>query len=356
MKKILLLFLIQFAVGFSISNVNAQCIPDGSITTPGVIAFPSTVDCISRGVPFSDEIQFMNFDTIFFNNTWLTLQQLRIDSVNNLPCGINYQLNNTNGIYQNSEPGCISLSGTSYDTIGQYKLDVWASIDVGSGFFGPLQANNFDLLTFYTRVKYPASSCPFIDTLALNTLSACNSAYGLQLTLTATNELLCWNLQETAILSANVGNGSGHYSYQWNYADSLSCGDCPSPIFDSQIFQTGIFPVSVTVYDSVSTLSETQTINIDVNICGGINEHGVNYSLVIYPNPGKGVYTVELKDKPGSDYKLSLKSISGDEIKFKISELSTGKILLDIIDAAPGIYFLSAETEENLFVSKIVKQ
>lgn len=351
--KQLLLLLLTVNLTAMINNLMGQCIPDGSITTPGIIASPSTVDCINRGEAFSDEIQFMNFDSIYFNNAWVNLQQLRIDSVNNLPCGINWQLSSSNSIYQNSQPGCISLSGITYDTIGQYKLDVWASIDLGTGFFGPLQANNFDLLTFYTRVKYPNSSCPFIDTLAPNTISACNSTHGLQLTLNTTNDDLCWNFNETATISVDIENGSGHYSYQWNYGDSLSCSNCSAIIFESEIFQTGVFPVSVTVYDSVSTLSTTQTIDMTVSICGSVNENIQHNRIKIFPNPGNGNYNIEFPEAFSSDYRISVKDVQGREIAFNGICISSNRFSIALRDVPPGMYFLYLITEQNQYVNKL---
>ncbi len=355
MKKLILLFSI-LNCSCSIINCSAQCVPDGSITTPGIIASPSTVDCINRGYFFTDVIQFMNFDSIYFNGNWVTLQQLRIDSVNNLPCGINWQLSNSNGVYANSEPGCIWLSGISNDSVGQYKLDVWASIDLGTGFFGPLQANNFDLLTFYTRVKDFASFCPGIDTTAYNHLGQCNSTYGLQLTINTNNDFLCWNYGDVALINAHIENGSGHYSYQWNYSDSLSCDTCPSVLFDSQIFQTGIFPVSVTVYDSISTLSATQSIDMTVNICGGVDENEQRLQLLVYPNPGNGNYIIQLPENFSANYKLSVSDMHGRKIKSETEALSSTRLSLAIDDATPGIYFLFVTEGEKIYVNKLVKK
>lgn len=348
-------FLVMWLISNLLTNhVFSQCTPDGSITTPGVISSPSSVECISRGVPYSDEIQFMNFDQILFNGSLVTLQRLRIDSVNNLPCGINWQLNNENRIYQNSEPGCISISGITYDTIGQYKLDVWASIDLGSGFLGPLQANNFDLLTFYTRVKYPSASCPFIDTLAPNTISKCNSTYGMQLTLNTNNDFLCWNFNDVTLINTHIENGSGHYSYQWNYADSLSCSDCPSVFFDSQIFQTGVFPVTVTVYDSISTLSATQTIEITVAICGSVEENEKYSSLVVYPNPGNGNFTIEFPHGNIKTGIINLMDLRGSVLYSETIPVNGKRAELNFKNISSGIYLLETTIEKNRFLNKII--
>lgn len=307
-----------------------------------------SVDCISQGVTYSDIIQFRNFDSIYFNNAWVQLQQLRIDSVNNLPCGIDWSLSNANRIYDNSEQGCIQLSGVTNDSVGQYKLDIWASIDLGAGFFGPLQANNFNLLTFYVRVKPAIGICPQVDTAAFEHTSFCNSIYGLPVEST-TADTLCLNGNLT--LSVNVENGSGHYTYSWAPPANLSCTDCPSPVLQAQT--VGPYNYNVTVTDTISTLQTTEILNLYVDICDGIDEKVYYGALNIYPNPGNGFFTVEYPGQLVGDYTLSVRNIQGQEVI--VTPLTeANRLQLDMSTQASGVYFLSLIAEGRQYVNKLI--
>lgn len=331
----------------------AQCTPDGSIITPGVIMSASTLDCIDRGVYYSDTIQFRNFDSLYLNNTWLRLEHLKIDSVNNLPCGINWDLSNSNNIYDNSEYGCILVSGTTNDSIGQYKLEIWASVDLGGGFFGPISASDFDLLTFYVRVKPPVGVCPPIDTLAFNHTSDCGVHFGLPVDIESSEgDTICNDI--FTVLTVDAPLGSGHYSYMWSPNTNLSCDDCPSP----EYYPVGgslVNTYAVTVTDSVSGLSSSDTITLYTEICEGIEEY--SYSrLNIYPNPGEGTFFIQTGSSSSNTFDLSIKNIQGQEVIAKNYVNEGSRLELDMGDMPAGIYFVYVTDGSVHYMNKIVKK
>lgn len=318
----------------------------------------STLNCINRGLSYSDTIQFMNFDSIFFNNQWIELQRLRIDSVNNLPCGINWDLSNADGIFDNSEQGCILVSGTTNDPVGQYKLEVWASIDLGTGgFFGPLEANNFDLLTFYIRVKDNGSPCPAIDTNAVSAVSNCEVHFGLPLQiLSSQGTLLCngaigWSTE----LSVSASLGSGHYSYSWSPAVHLSCTDCPNPTYTTPGTPNYSEDIVVTVTDSVSGLSNTDTITINTDLCEGIEEYKFS-KLNIYPNPSEGSFFIQPGFSSSNTFDLSVKNIQGQEVITDSYVNEGSRLELNLSDMPAGIYFVYLTDGKLHYMNKVVKK
>lgn len=348
MKKLLLLASLLFTVQLTFG----QCTPDGSITTPGIISSPNNIDCITQGVPFTDTVQFMNFDSIYFNNQWVPLVGLIIDSVNNLPCGINWELNKPSNQYDPSEQGCILISGVTNDSVGQYQLEIWANVNIGTGYFGPILANNFDLLEFFVRVKSPSGICPVIDTTAFNHKSDCGIHFGLPVEAVSEDDSICvWT---STALSVNAPLGSGHYGYSWSPATGLSCTDCAEPEFNAGT--SGTHEIYVTIYDSISTLSSTDTVYVVADYCDGIDENNRYARLNVYPNPSEGKYFIEPSFSSSNTFDLSLRSIQGQEVMSKNYSNEGSRLELDIRDMPAGIYFIYLTDGKAEFMNKIVKQ
>ena len=90
---------------FITSISNAQCIPDASMTVPGLKPATDSLPCIVQSVPYDATIYIKNFTSLAGFN----IDSLIIDSVTNLPCGIFYIPNKTNASYASNEAGCINL-------------------------------------------------------------------------------------------------------------------------------------------------------------------------------------------------------------------------------------------------------
>ena len=77
----------------------------------------------------------------------------------------------------------------------------------------------------------------------------------------------------------------------------------------------------------------------------GVNENEAR--VKVYPNPTKGVVTVETKEKGA----VTVCNTLGQCVMQKV--LSGSQTVLDLQDAAPGLYLLRVETESGIFTSRI---
>jgi plastocyanin len=77
-------------------------------------------------------------------------------------------------------------------------------------------------------------------------------------------------------------------------------------------------------------------------------------TLNLYPNPSRGQITVQLNQKPGSDYALRLSNIIGQEIRTIAlkPELTPAGLPLDLSDLHTGMYFYSLLVDGKVVATK----
>lgn len=102
---------------------------------------------------------------------------------------------------------------------------------------------------------------------------------------------------------------------------------CSAHAFQSapgQLFQGMVGIINVTLATSTTDARPTATLNL-------------------FPNPSRGLVTVQLNQKPGADYKLRLSNIIGQEIRTIAlkPELTTAGLPVDLSDLHAGMYFYS---------------
>jgi hypothetical protein len=83
---------------------------------------------------------------------------------------------------------------------------------------------------------------------------------------------------------------------------------------------------------------------------GVVNKEDVNSVVKIYPNPNKGVFTIEVK-KVNKPYVKVLNTFG--EVVFE-KEISTSKTVLDLSNYAKGFYFVQISDHQNNYTKKLV--
>jgi hypothetical protein len=82
-----------------------------------------------------------------------------------------------------------------------------------------------------------------------------------------------------------------------------------------------------------------------------ITENG----LTIYPNPGKGLFTLKLTGEESTGAaKLSISNLQGSIIYAEAIQLESNTHSLDLSNAHPGIYFLTLMKDGEILPLKLV--
>jgi uncharacterized protein YjdB len=121
---------------------------------------------------------------------------------------------------------------------------------------------------------------------------------------------------------------------------------------------TGTATISYTVSNSCGSRSASHTVTVmspaDCNT--GINTTAkVNDELTVYPNPNKGIFTIELTAENDEEVNVVITNIIGKKVKE--FAMTTNKATNVHLTVTPGIYLLTANTARGVkYVTKLTVQ
>lgn len=111
---------LMIVAGFIVAS--AQCTPDVGIVNPGLHVDADT--CVEQGTAVSAVVQFKNYDQVTIGPIIANVDSIRFDSINNLPCGLQWTTNKADNKFVTNEVGCIAIQGTTNDPVGEYTADI----------------------------------------------------------------------------------------------------------------------------------------------------------------------------------------------------------------------------------------
>jgi hypothetical protein len=121
--------------------------------------------------------------------------------------------------------------------------------------------------------------------------------------------------------SPTAKGGTGNYTYQWNYESFLEDPAVANPV----AFPPGSLTFYVTVTDQEGC---TDTDGVYITVVGGTGINGTesNTSIIVFPNPGKGLFTIKITG-----------IINEQQIKISITNLSGQRVYENICNVEPVI-------------------
>lgn len=136
-------------------------------------------------------------------------------------------------------------------------------------------------------------------------------------------------------------------TYSWAGPNSFSSSIQNPSIANASLVNTGVYTVTV----DNNGCKQTSITNVIVSMCTNINELENTNILIIYPNPGKGVFNVVLnQDNAAIEVVNTLgKVIVSEKLNSKTHQLN-------ISNQASGIYFIKTIVDNETKIVKIVKE
>ena len=139
--------------------------------------------------------------------------------------------------------------------------------------------------------------------------------------------------------------GTPPYSYSWSPATFLSDAGIANPMLSGA--SVGNYQYVLTVSDSLNCLY-SDTMNLVVDPCPGMNESDLPFHLAVYPNPSDGLFKIQLLgDGPGSADLNVINNLG--QIVFHSSwyAVTSNTFKLDLSDFPKGIYVISLQSAKT---------
>jgi hypothetical protein len=233
-------------------------------------------------IPYDQKIDMQIPTTIVYLGAPRTLNWVRVDSVENLPCGLCWKTNNATNQFNGGTAGCVRITGTTYDAPGQYKLRIRVSANATVGF--PLTLTNQDAegfgVKFWARVEDLNGTCIVVDTLAPGNQK--HNSGSIATPLIAGTPTICTGGSTTLSLS----NAASYYAYKWSNNATTS-----------SISVTSVGTYTVTAYAACA--SATASVNVTLSnpsttlTAGGPLTFCQGQSVTLSAGSGFSSYTVE---------------------------------------------------------------
>ncbi|MGE0562811.1 MAG: T9SS type A sorting domain-containing protein, partial [Flavobacteriales bacterium] len=234
----------------------------------------------------------------------------------------------TTGIYTDvltGSNGCDSTVTTDL-TIKQPTTGSQTFVEC-AGFSVTVGSNTYTTTGVYTDVLTGSNGCDSTVTTDLTIQNAID--------VTVTNS--------SPMLTANQAGAS----YQWLDCDN---GNAIIPLETAQSFTAtvnGNYAVEITMGSCVDTSACEAVTGV------GIRETA-NTNVLIYPNPTRGLFTINLTNQQGA-INYALTTLEGRIVK-QANNVTTNNIEVDLTNESKGVYLLRISQNDSNKVYKIVRQ
>ena len=128
----------------------------------------------------------------------------------------------------------------------------------------------------------------------------------------------------------------------------------PTKTFAANTFAVGTYPFHCTAHSSFvggAWVGQTGTLVVQNGALATASARP-SATLNLYPNPSKGLITVQLVQKAGQDCKLRLSNIIGQEIRTVALKPELSETGLDLRDLPTGMYFYSLVVDGKIVSTK----
>ena len=276
--------------------------------------------------------------------------------VNSTPCiavSITNTLSNQSALVNGNVTWTANTSGTAPFTYQWFKNGSAISGATNSSYTTPTLTLGDNNSTYYCYV----TNCLGANNATSNTatLTVSTTCIGVS-TNTLSNDTAM--LGNTATFNASV-NGTSPITYQWFKNGTQISGA------NNSSYSTPVLTMSDngnTYYYYVTNCSNnnatSNTATLTVQTTTNINEQIGLTTLVIYPNPNKGLFTLSYEATGTEDLQIKVFDIKGETVYLKEYKKVNGKFSkeINLSNVANGIYSVEIKSGEKMYRQKLIKE
>lgn len=159
--------------------------------------------------------------------------------------------------------------------------------------------------------------------------------------------------KDTLITFTNTSSSTAGWSWAWSFGDgsgNISTAQSPSYSYSA----TGTYTVTLNADSggcSVAPVSKTVTIN---NCFSGIEESWLSTRVEMYPNPTKGMVTLNFTDIDGKTGVVGIYDVTGKlVVEEPVSVAGNAQKVLNLSTLAEGVYFVKIQLGDGLTMRKL---
>lgn len=271
---------------------SGTCTPATGVT--GFSPTSSNIPCAVNTQFFSQDITFAVPSTI----AGFTVQNVRVDSIRNVPTGLTATLNQNPAVYNGGTNGCYRIDGTPNAACGQYKILFYVTITTNLGTqSGELSAlaTQFGVAGYeptFIRVVNSGITCPAVNnSQTANFVSINCTPPSITVTMSKT-DVIC-NTKGTATATPSGGT---NYTYSWSNGGNTQTITGLNP---------GTYSVTVTETNSNATATGSITVNASASTLSVTAAQGTqpscgqaNGTAIATPSGGKPTYNFNWNTNP----------------------------------------------------------
>lgn len=156
----------------------------------------------------------------------------------------------------------------------------------------------------------------------------------------------------------NATASTGATSYNWTITGpgTIASGQGTQQVKIDGNNQTGTINLCVAPMVNACTGATKKCKSITVGACTGIEDTELSKLISVYPNPGRGLFVIDLKDISETDvYEVKIFNTLGQLVRQqKLSTDANNRLTLDISDESKGLYSVHLSIGDQNVVKSII--
>ncbi|MBL4654030.1 MAG: T9SS type A sorting domain-containing protein [Flavobacteriales bacterium] len=136
------------------------------------------------------------------------------------------------------------------------------------------------------------------------------------------------------------------------WLDDDATGVLTDSIFAPSGIGIGVYNFTYVAVGISPCVNDSSTVQVTVEICGGITDVNSRLSAEIYPNPSTGIFTLQLSDRNANNTSITISGIDGRELHQQ--NILSANELIEWKGAAAGIYFVTIKQNGYMVVKRLV--